>query len=175
MAAAFATNSLGAALATGYRLDSVRRSLILAAEVLAEKQERYMKEVVASHRGPFMIVKRSWDETRVNVRESGGPVTPTKMSNQRCHLRWSRNQASRLMFPAIELQGTDALSQLEGLERVCPPISIGALSTVAQRLPWMVSLMLGDSLSANKLMFYILASLMPDAFHWYPAANVIRT
>ena len=55
-----------------------------------------------------------------------------------------------------ELLATDGLGLLEGFERMLPALDVDALEAAARHADWPVHVVLGDSLSANKLMWEIL-------------------
>lgn len=80
----------------------------------------------------FAVLKRAFDETPFHVRDEDGSTVPVKMLNQRSFLRTGELTASRHMFPAIELLGTDALALLEGLETVCPSLNVFRCSGLVQ-------------------------------------------
>jgi hypothetical protein len=155
--------------ATGLGERSVTRAKFVAADVLLAEQATAVRDCLANLSGGFCVLKRSWDETPLKLRECRGPVMPIKMLNQRCHLRWgpAPEEASRIMLPGIEMIGTDALAMLEGLERVLPELSLDNMAQLSKRVAWSVCVYLGDSLPANKLVFEVLSKKLPGVLHWY--------
>jgi hypothetical protein len=155
--------------ATGLGERSVTRAKFLAAEVLLREQATEVRDCLANLSGGFCVLKRSWDETPLKLREFRGPVMPIKMLNQRCHFRWgpAPEEASRIMLPGIEMIGTDALATLEGLERVLPEFGLDNMAQLSKRVAWNVCVYLGDSLPANKLVFEVLAKKLNGALHWF--------
>ena len=54
----------------------------MVCEALSEKQEARLKQLMASKRGGFMVVKRAFDETPFYVKDSDGTRVPIKVLNR---------------------------------------------------------------------------------------------
>ena len=162
--AAFTEN----ALAIGLQVKTSVRAQYVAAACLHEFQVERLSERLREGL-KFMVWKRSGDETPLNARDTDGSILPTKVLNQRGHIRWGPRpgDASRVILPGLELLGADALALLEGLERPLRGLHYQDLNNFARDMEWCVHVQLGDSLAANKLQFAMVSHLMPDAFHLY--------
>ena len=150
--AGFAVDDASGARATGLGVRTVRRSRSICAEVLAQEQESALRDILGKA-SPFLVVKRSLDETPFYMRSESGTVMPYKLLNQRCFLRWSATQATRTVMPAVEMSDTRATTLLKAFQRVSPALDIEALRAAAARVPLPVFLLLSDAASSNKAMF----------------------
>ena len=154
--------------ASGYGVDTVRRSKFLVSEALADEQGQRIARCVQTPSPSFRIIKRSLDETPFWHTDDRGEPVASKVLNQRCHIRWGEEHQSRAMIMMCELLGTDALGLMEGFERMLPQANVEALNRLAsspQRPKWPVHMLLTDALSANGLFFTIFASMTPGWYH----------
>ena len=58
------------------------------------------------------------------MKDDDGATVPVKLINQRLFLRWSKLEAARFMFPAVEIESTSAIDMLDGLDAIAPAFSV---------------------------------------------------
>ena len=128
IAAAFAPDP---GKATGLGDRTCVRCEFLSACCLLHAQGCMIRDLLqAGH--PWLVFKRSADETHVNTRGADGSIAPTKILNSRGFVRWGPgNACARVLWPAVELLGTDALALAEGFDRVLAQASIPRLQEAA--------------------------------------------
>ena len=128
IAAAFAPDP---GKATGLGDRTCVRCEFLSACCLLHAQGCAIRDVLqAGH--PWLVFKRSADETHVNTRGADGSIAPTKILNSRGFVRWGPgNACARVLWPAVELLGTDALALAEGFDRVLVQASLPRLQQAA--------------------------------------------
>ena len=164
--AGFASDDAQARLCTGLGERTVKRARIICAEALAQCQEKALQEVMQRPGGSFCTLKRSFDETPFRLRDDNGAITCHKLLHQRCFLRWSREAATRMVFPAVELVASTGPGQLEALERVSESLTPESLQNAAGRVDVFGHICVGDSSRANRLTNAMLAAESPNLLHW---------
>ena len=135
--AGFASNDAKAQLGTGLGEQTVQRARIMCAEALVQCQEKALREVMQRPGGSFCTLKRSFDETPFRLRDDDGAITSHKLLHQRCFLRWSREAASRVVFPAVELvagTGPGAAGGVRASVGVLDPGVLAECSRTSRRL-----------------------------------------
>ena len=164
--AGFASDDAQARLCTGLGERTAQRARIICAEALVQCQEKALREVMQRPGGSFCTLKRSFDETPFRLRDDDGAITSHKLLHQRCFLRWSREAASRVVFPAVELVAGTGPGQLEALERVSESLTLESLRNAAGRVDVFAHICVGDSSRANRLTNAMLAAELPNLLHW---------
>lgn len=167
--AAFMRSERGALLATGLKARSIDRAKIICADALGRYQEECIAKLLDDG-CPWLVIKRSFDETPMQIRGEDGAKVQVKLFNQRCFLRFGPHEATRALFPCVELHGTDCLALLEGLERVSECLHFDTLAATLEQVEkkpsFVVHVCIGDSLAANTRMFEVVMKLFPSALHW---------
>ena len=171
--AAFAPDDATAAQSTGLSALCVHRAQIVCCEALSQLQEGRLREIMGGLDGGFLVVKRSSDETPFNMAMGpSDPVVVSKFLNQRCFLRWSPTCATRVIFPAIELEDESAAGLVEAFERASPALNIDGMRAAAARVDLCAQVHLGDSLAANAAAVGAWARAVPQVLHWKQRCDV---